>query len=114
MGAAPPRLSIGGGELDCKGDLGEEFRGPAMELKSGGLVILELELEEAPCLVVYSPVGVTSGLTGVSPREPKRIHQSEGVPPPLLLLSPSSGTVAGQGEHDCCSGPATRPGLQDW
>ena len=52
-GSSTLRLSVSGGEQNCKGDPGEELRGPAMELWSGGFAIswLELEgleLEEAP------------------------------------------------------------------
>ena len=55
-----PMLSANGGGHDGKSDIGEEPRGPAMELRSGGLAIswlgLEgLELEETSAWPFIAP-----------------------------------------------------------
>ena len=52
-GSSTLRLSVSGGEQNCKGDPGEELRGPTMKLRSSGLAISwlgigGLDLEEAP------------------------------------------------------------------
>ena len=49
-----------------------------------------MSFKKPPCLAIYSPAGVTGGLTRVSQRDPGRIHWSPRITPTLVCSLPRS------------------------